>query len=266
MFRDAFANANANANRAPDPYAMYRQASAPAPAPTPANDPFAMIRQYMANGRANDPYHPFRAAAPEADTNDPFAMFRRPPPSPRQQFPVPQPHHQEPAQEEHHPLGPPGKTKEGYDCFIGYDRECFPVKPSEPRSGAHRHTAYPAEAYEPHLNADGTRSGVLEPSNPHCDPEYDRDCRLRRYEPEEAHAEAQPEHPAEAEHSQGAAESEQQEQYETEPFQSGQEEPYAPYPLHPQGMPSFQDILRGYGDQFPEQHDHRAYADDYRKK
>ncbi|XP_071751514.2 actinodin1 [Centroberyx gerrardi] len=210
----------------------------------------------------NDPYAMFRDAYAAA------AMHRRGPASPRQQFP--QPHHEEPAQEEHHPLGPPGKTKEGYDCFIGYDRDCFPVKPNEPRSGAHRHIAYPAEAYEPHLNGDGSRNGVLEPANPHCDPEYDRDCRLRRYEPEEPHAEAQPEHHAEDEHGQGAAESEQQpeqqEQYEAEPYQSGQEEPYMAYPQLSQGMPSFQDILRGYGDQFPEQGDHRAYADDYRKK
>uniref|UniRef100_A0A8C2Z6E0 Actinodin1 n=1 Tax=Cyclopterus lumpus TaxID=8103 RepID=A0A8C2Z6E0_CYCLU len=184
------------------------------------------------------------------------------------QFPFPNPNYEEPTQEERHPLGPPGKTKEGYECFVGYDRECTPVKPTEPRSGVHRRIPYPAEAYEPHLNADGTRSGVLEPSNPHCDPEYDRDCRLRRYEPQ---PEAQPELYAEEDHSQGAVESEQpeqpeQEQYEAEPYQSGQEEPHMSYQPLSQGMPSLQDILRRYGDQYPEQEDHRAYADDYRKK
>ncbi|KAM4606278.1 actinodin1 isoform 1-T2 [Polymixia lowei] len=280
MFRDAYANANAN--RARDTHAMYHQPSAPAPPPAPVNDPNAMLWQYISQAQAaNNPYRPRPEAAPEVNANDPFAMLqeavaamhRRGPQSmaPRQQFPVHQPHFEEPAQEERHPLGPPGKTKEGYDCFIGYDRECYPVKPSEPRSGAYRHTAYPSEAYEPHLNADGSRSGVLEPTNPHCDPEYDPDCRLRRYEPEEVHAEAQPEHHAEEEHGQAAAESEQQqqqqqEQYEAEPYQSGQEEPYMSYPQLSQGIPSFQDILRGYGDQFPEQDDHRAYADDYRKK
>uniref|UniRef100_A0A3B5AR78 Uncharacterized LOC103366382 n=1 Tax=Stegastes partitus TaxID=144197 RepID=A0A3B5AR78_9TELE len=203
----------------------------------------------------NDPYAMFRDAYANANrVNDPYAMYQQPsaPASPP----------------ERHPLGPPGKTKEGYDCFIGYDRECFPVKPAEPRSGVHRRIPYPAEAYEPHLNADGSRNGVLEPSNPHCDPEYDRDCRLRRYEPEQTHPETQPEHHAEEDHSQGAAGSEQQEQeqYETEPYQSGQEEPLMPYQPLSQGMPSLQDILRRYGDQFPEQDDHRAYADDYRKK
>ncbi|XP_046880055.1 COP9 signalosome complex subunit 9 isoform X2 [Hypomesus transpacificus] len=219
------------------------------------------------NANANDPFAMYRQAAAAA-------MHRRAPPAPRQQYPAPPPHYEEPPQEDRHPLGPRGKTKEGYDCFIGYDQECYPLKPSEPRSGAHRHTAYPAEPYEPHLNADGSRSGVREPTNPDCDPEYDSDCRLSRYEPEQP-AEARPEHHAEADHQgaadqgehhyQGAGESEQ-EQYEAEPYQSGQEESYGAYPPHSQGMPSFQDMLRGYGDQYPEQGDHRAYADDYRKK
>ncbi|XP_070841851.1 actinodin1 [Chaetodon trifascialis] len=223
-----------------------------------------------------------RAAPPSAQQNNPYAMFRdayeaaamqrHGRPAPRQQFPFSIPNYEEPPREERHPLGPPGKTKEGYDCFIGYDRECYPVKPSEPRSGIHRHIPYPAEAYEPHLNPDGTRNGVLEPANPHCDPEHDPDCRLRRYEPEQTHTAAQPEHYAEEDLNQGAAErepqpeQEEQDQYEAEPYQSGQEEPHMSYQPFSQGMPSLQDILRRYGDQYPEQDDHRAYADDYRKK
>uniref|UniRef100_A0A3Q1JER1 Uncharacterized protein n=1 Tax=Anabas testudineus TaxID=64144 RepID=A0A3Q1JER1_ANATE len=215
-----------------------------------------------------------RAPPPAAEQyNDPYAMFRdaSAPASP----PAKDLHailYEEPAREEHHPLGPPGKTKEGYDCFIGYDRECYPVKPNEPRSGVHRRVPFPAEAYEPHLNADGTRNGVLEPSNPHCDPEYDRDCRLRRFEPQQAHTEAQPGHHAREDHNQEATESEQQQeqqeqdQYEAEPYQSGQEEPHMSYQPLSQGMPSLQDILRRYGDQYSGQDDHRAYADDYRKK
>lgn len=274
MFRDAYANAN----RVTDPYAMYRQASAPAS--PPASDPYAILRRYMSQAQVNDPYAPRMEAAPESNPNDPFsaireaaaAMHRRGPPTPRQQYPFSNPNYEEPAQEERHPLGPPGKTKEGYDCFIGYDRECFPVKPNEPRSGVHRRIPYPAEAYEPHLNADGTRNGVLEPANPHCDPEYDPDCRLRRYEPEQTQAEPQPEHHTAEAYNQGAAESEhqpeqqEQDQYEAEPYQSGQEEPHMSYQPLSQGMPSLQDILRRYGDQYPEQDDHRAYADDYRKK
>ncbi|XP_075996512.1 actinodin1 isoform X2 [Genypterus blacodes] len=278
MFRDAYANANANANRIADPYAMHRQPSAAASAPSA--DLHTMLRQYMAQAQAqaqtNSPYAPRSEAS--ADPNDPFtalretAMQRRGPATSRQQYPFSQPHYEEPAQEERHPLGPPGKTKEGYDCFIGYDRDCHPVKPSEPRAGAHRRVPHPAEAYEPHQNADGSRSGVLEPENPHCDPEYDRNCRLRRYEPEAARVGAQPERHAEEERGQGATESErqqqaeQQEQYEAEPYQSGQEEPHVSYPPLSPAMPNFQDILRRYGDQFPEQGDHRAYAGDYRKK
>nr|XP_019961586.1 PREDICTED: trithorax group protein osa-like isoform X2 [Paralichthys olivaceus] len=281
MFRDAYAHAN----RGSDPYAMFQQRPASPPASPAANDPYALLRRYMAQAQQSDPYSPRMEAAPESNPNDPFsaireaagAMHRRGPSNPRQQFPFSNPSYEEPAQEERHPLGPPGKTKEGYDCFIGYDRECYPVKPTEPRSGVHRHMPYPAEPYEPHLNADGTRSGVMEPSNPDCDPEYDRDCRLRRYEPEQPHVEAQPEHHAGEDHSQGAAEREhqpeqlEQEQYEGEPYESGQEEPHMSYPhmSYPQmskGIPSLQDILRLYGGQNPEQDDHRAYAGDYRKK
>ncbi|XP_059183412.1 actinodin1 [Centropristis striata] len=238
-----------------NPLTATRFASPPQSYKTEEKEEAAAIRAPPAAEQSSDPYAMFR---------DAYANANR-----RQQSPFSAPTYEEPAQEERHPLGPPGKTKEGYDCYIGYDRECYPVKPAQPRSGVHRRVPYPAEAYEPHLNADGTRKGVMEPSNPHCDPEYDRDCRLRRYEPE---PEAQPEHHAEEDHSQGAAEVEQQqeqqeqEQYEAEPYQSGQEEPHMGYQQLSQGMPSLQDILRRYGDAFPEQDDHRAYADDYRKK
>ncbi|XP_030612725.1 actinodin1 [Archocentrus centrarchus] len=270
MYRDSYSNPN----RVTDPYAMYRQASTPAS--PPATDLYAILRQYMAQTHTNDPYAPPMGAVPESNSNDPYsamrdtagAMQRHSPPSSRQQqqHPYSYPTYEEPAQEERHPLGPPGKTKEGYDCFIGYDRECYPVKPSAPRSGVHRRIPYPAEAYEPHLKADGTRDGVLEPSNPHCDPEYDRDCRLRRYEPEQP--QSQPERHTEQDYNQAAAEREQanQDQNEAEPYQSGQEESHTPYQPLSQGMPSLQDILRRYGDRYPEQDDHRAYADNYRKK
>lgn len=270
MFRDAYANAN----RVTNPYAMYHQASAP-PSST-ASDPYAIVRRLMAQAHGNDPYAPGVEASPESNPNDPFsaireaaaAMHRYRPPAPRQQYPFYGTNYEEPAQEEHHSLGPPGKTKEGYDCFIGYDRECFPVRPSE-RSGVHRRIPYSAEAYEPHSNVDGARPGVLLPANPHCDPEYDADCRLRRYEPEQTQPEPQVVHHTEEDRNQGATENEQQpeqeqDQYETEPYQSGQEEPHMSY--FPQGMPTLQDILRRYGDQYREQEDHRAYADDYRKK
>ncbi|XP_034038306.1 actinodin1 [Thalassophryne amazonica] len=260
MFRDPYANAN----RVNDPYAMYRQASAP------SNDLYATLRQYIAKSQTRDPYSARMDSTPEANPNDPYsvlhqasAMHHRSPPTSGQQYTFSHSSYDDPPQEERHSLGPPGKTKEGYDCFIGYDQQCYPVKPSEPRSGSNRRIPYPAIASEPHLNADARRDGVIEPSNPHCDPEYDRDCRLRRYESEEAHTEAQVERSREDEHSQEDSDSEQ---YEAEPFQSGQEEPRMPYPPHSQGMPSLQDILRHYSDQYPEQDDHRSYADDYRNK
>ncbi|XP_041717654.2 actinodin1 isoform X2 [Coregonus clupeaformis] len=277
-----FRQASAPSTQASDPYAMYRQASAPS---TPASDPYAMYRQAIANVQANDPYTMYRQA--NANANDPFAMYReaaasmhrRVPPSPRQHAPAPSPRYEEPPQEDRHPLGPRGKTKEGYECFIGYDQECYPIARAETRSGAHRNTAYPAEPYEPHLNADGSRNGVLEPSDPDCDPEYDTNCRLRRYEPREdllPDTNAQAVHQGEPEHSQG--EPERDSEAESEPYQSGQEETYGAYPPPSQGlsygsypspqrgMPSFQDMLRGYRDQYPEQDDHRAYAADYRQK
>ena len=47
----------------------------------------------------------------------------------------------------------------------------------------------------------------------------------------------------------------------------GQEEPYMAYPQQgPQSPPSFQDILRAYGDQRAEGRDHRAYEDHYQQK
>lgn len=273
MFRDAYANAN----RVNDHYAMYRQPENPAS--PPARDTLAILRRYMALAQVNDPYAPHMGTAPRYNPNDHFSAIREATagmhhhssPTSRQQYPFSNPNNEEPAQEERHPLGPPGKTKEGYDCFVGYDDECTPVEPAQPRSGVFR-IPYPAEAYEPHLNTDGTRTGVLEPANPHCDPEYDPDCRLRRYEPEQIHNEPQSEHHATETHNQGAVgsrqepEQQEQDQYEAEPYQSGQEEPHMSYQPLSQGVPSFQDILRRYGDQFGEQDDHRAYADDYRRK
>ncbi|XP_071026275.1 actinodin1 isoform X1 [Oncorhynchus clarkii lewisi] len=272
--------------QASDPYAMYRQASSPS---APAIDPYAMYRRAIASAQANDPYTMYR----QANANDPLEMYREAaasmhrhvPPSPPQQAPASPPRYEEPTQEDRHPLGPRGRTKEGYECFIGYDQECYPIARAEPRSGVHRNTAYPAEPYEPHLNADGSRNGVLEPSDPDCDPEYDTNCRLRRYEPREdllPDANAQAVHQGEPQHSRdhsyNQGEPERESEADSEPYQSGQEETYGAYPppsqglsyrSYPstqQGMPSFQDMLRGYRDQYPEQDNHRAYAADYRQK
>uniref|UniRef100_A0A8C6UN03 Actinodin1 n=1 Tax=Neogobius melanostomus TaxID=47308 RepID=A0A8C6UN03_9GOBI len=218
--------------------------SAP-PAPSEQYDPYAMFRDPYANAnRIPDPYAMYRQY--------PFAGYEEPP-----------------QEERHHPLGPPGKTKEGYDCYIGYDQECIPLRPNNNNNNNHprfppRHPL-PAQPRVPEEN----QQRYLEPSNPDCDPEYDADCRLRRYEPEQAeHHEEEhsppPPHPEREPH----PESHQPEQLDPYETQSGQDEPHMAYPgaMSPQSMPTLQDILRRYGDQFPEQEEHRAYAGDYRKK
>ncbi|KAL2085258.1 hypothetical protein ACEWY4_018578 [Coilia grayii] len=253
--------------------AALRAAPRAAPAPAAARqDPYAMFRDAAAAAmqrRAPAP-HPYRLPAQP--------RFQMPP---RHYQPEPEP------QEERHPLGPRGKTKEGYDCFIGYDEECYPLKPAqnEPRSAPHRQTPYQAEAYEPHVKDDGSRNGVVEP-DPDCDPEYDANCKLRRYEldaaengaPQEAHPAYPPrERQEQPDHSDDASQHHQEDAYPEQhpevpsynqdpydPYQSGQEEPYAGYGPQDHGSPNFQDMLRGYGDHFG-QDDHRAYTGDYKK-
>ncbi|KAJ0022750.1 hypothetical protein NQD34_014884 [Periophthalmus magnuspinnatus] len=271
MYRDQYTNRN----HIPDPYAMYRQPATPAPRQA-TSDPYAMIQRLMSQAQLNDPYAPrMEAAAPSSNPNDPFAvireaaaaMHRQRQHQPTQQYPFAK--HEEPPQAQRHPLGPPGKTKEGYDCYMGYDPECIPLKPNQPRFGGARH----GHAAEPRV-ADENQQRYLEPANPDCDPEYDRDCRLRRFEPEQAEPQ-QERHEEEPHHNIPERElhpephhpvQPEQEQYETEPYQSGQDEPHSPYPAISQNVPTLQDILRRYGDQYHDQEEHRAYPDDYRKK
>uniref|UniRef100_A0A8C2IH53 Actinodin1 n=1 Tax=Cyprinus carpio TaxID=7962 RepID=A0A8C2IH53_CYPCA len=217
--------------------------------------------------------------APPSPRQDPYAMYRDAYAGAdlRRHLPtqLQPPRHQ--LEEPQHPLGPPGKTKEGYDCFIGYDKECFPLgSQNEHRPAVQRQPSYSTKAYEPHLNAYGSRNGVIEP-DADCDPEYDRNCRLRHYEPElaepaspspqeepaqeESHHEDVPQH---REESYPEAPGYNQQQYE--PYMSGQEDPYAGFGPQEPGAISFQDVLRGYGGRYPGQDDHRAYNGDYRKK
>ncbi|XP_041804940.1 actinodin2 [Chelmon rostratus] len=89
-------------------------------------------------------------------------------------------------------LGVRGKTKEGYDCYVHYDKDCTPVQsgpeakadikapakpfchPFDPNCGKF---ASPAGAEAPKPGKDG----IILP-DPDCDPEYDYNCRLRRAE------------------------------------------------------------------------------------
>ncbi|KAK7944712.1 hypothetical protein WMY93_000440 [Mugilogobius chulae] len=71
-------------------------------------------------------------------------------------------------------LGVPGKTKEGYDCYVHYDKDCTPLDPRRPKPTSrplpNRRTASKI-----------IKDGIIYP-DPHCDPEYDYNCRLRRVE------------------------------------------------------------------------------------
>ncbi|XP_072220290.1 actinodin2 [Leuresthes tenuis] len=84
-------------------------------------------------------------------------------------------------------LGVRGKTKEGYDCFVHYDKDCTPVK-SGPEAPA---TPF-CHPYDPNCGKfasissieapKSTKDGIILP-DPDCDPEYDYNCRLRRAKP-----------------------------------------------------------------------------------
>lgn len=87
-------------------------------------------------------------------------------------------------------LGVPGKTKEGYDCYVHYDKDCTPVE-SGPKAKAD--IKAPAKPYchpfDPSCSKFSSppiveapkpgKDGLILP-HPDCDPEYDYNCRLRR--------------------------------------------------------------------------------------
>ncbi|XP_062841293.1 actinodin1 [Trichomycterus rosablanca] len=204
---------------------------------------------------------------------DPYSMYQNAAASRSPSTPQLPQYLQPPSMEENsHPYGPPGKTKEGYDCFIGYDAECYPVgSHNMPSSAPSRHVPHPAEAYVPHLNDPGTRTGVIEP-DPDCDPEYDRNCRLRRYEPEAErselpapHKEQEREHREEPQDREDHQENQGYDQ-QYDRYMSGQEDPYATYGPPDQSAVSFQDMLRAFGGRVPGQDDYRGYTGDYKKK
>ncbi|KAM8838423.1 actinodin2 [Synchiropus picturatus] len=106
-----------------------------------------------------------------------------------------QPPPQLPEHQVRYNLGVRGKTKEGYDCYVHYDKDCTPVEsspkskskadikapakplchPFDPSCGKF---ASPADLQAPKAGADG----IILP-DPDCDPEFDYNCRLRRAEP-----------------------------------------------------------------------------------
>ncbi|XP_056149767.1 actinodin2 [Lampris incognitus] len=90
-------------------------------------------------------------------------------------------------------LGVRGKTKEGYDCYVHYDKDCIPVGAGEEARAYLKAPAKPfCHPFDPNCgkfaapaNAKALKpgkDGIILP-DPHCDPEYDYNCRLRRAEP-----------------------------------------------------------------------------------
>ncbi|KAI4810199.1 hypothetical protein KUCAC02_019040, partial [Chaenocephalus aceratus] len=124
-------------------------------------------------------------------------------------------------------LGVEGKTKDGHDCYVHYDKDCTPLKygsaakanikapakpfchPFDPNCG--KFAAGPSAVQAPKPSNDG----IILP-DPDCDPEMDFNCRLRRAQPAAAAADE----PAVADEPVAAA------------------EPAA-------AMPNFEDFLRG---------------------
>lgn len=97
-------------------------------------------------------------------------------------------------------LGVRGKTKEGYDCYVHYDKDCIPVE-SEPEAKAEiKAPAKPfCHPFDPNCGKFTSRSSAKAPKSredgiilpdPDCDPEYDYNCRLRRAEPAAAERKA----------------------------------------------------------------------------
>ncbi|XP_054452746.1 LOW QUALITY PROTEIN: actinodin2 [Anoplopoma fimbria] len=90
-------------------------------------------------------------------------------------------------------LGVRGKTREGYDCYVHYDKDCTPVRSgSEAKSDIKAPAEPSCHPFDPNCVKFAGPSGVQAPKphkdglilpDPDCDPEYDYNCRLRRAEP-----------------------------------------------------------------------------------
>ncbi|XP_044076988.1 actinodin2 [Siniperca chuatsi] len=90
-------------------------------------------------------------------------------------------------------LGILGKTKEGYDCYVHYDKDCTPVKSGPEAKADIKAPAKPfCHPFDPNCGKFASPSGAEAPGtskdgiilpDPDCDPEFDYNCRLRRAEP-----------------------------------------------------------------------------------
>lgn len=90
-------------------------------------------------------------------------------------------------------LGVRGRTKEGYDCYVHYDRDCIPVESSrEAKADVMAPAKLFCHPFDPNCHKFAPPSGVKAMKSsedgiilpdPDCDPEYDYNCRLRRAKP-----------------------------------------------------------------------------------
>ncbi|XP_054614633.1 actinodin2 isoform X3 [Dunckerocampus dactyliophorus] len=87
-------------------------------------------------------------------------------------------------------LGIRGRTKEGYDCYVHYDKDCTPLEsyakakadiqaPAEPLCHPFDPTCAKFVA-PPAVRAQKAATGGIIFPDPDCDPEFDYNCRLRR--------------------------------------------------------------------------------------
>ncbi|XP_075954257.1 actinodin2 [Anarhichas minor] len=129
----------------------------------------------------DEPAHPAAPLACDPRTN-PFcilaaaAALRKPAP-------------QMPEHQVRYKLGVRGKTMEGYDCYVHYDKDCTPVKSGYEAKAPAKPFCHP---FDPNCGKFAAPSGVEAPKpakdgiilpDPDCDPELDYHCRLRRAEP-----------------------------------------------------------------------------------
>ncbi|XP_061587175.1 actinodin2 [Cololabis saira] len=122
-------------------------------------------------------------------------------------------------------LGVRGKTKEGHDCYVHYDKDCTPVKSGSEAPGTPFCHPYDPNCYKfaspSSLEAPkASDNGIILP-DADCDPEYDYNCRLRRAEP--------------------AASADEPLADEGE----AADEPAKVAPVSQSGVPRFEDFLRG---------------------
>ncbi|XP_051944002.1 actinodin2 [Hippocampus zosterae] len=97
-----------------------------------------------------------------------------------------QPRPRLPEQQVRYKLGIRGKTEEGDDCYVHYDKDCTPLDPRRKAEAPAQPRCHPFDptcakfAPPPAVRARGPGEGALILPDPHCDPELDYNCRLRR--------------------------------------------------------------------------------------